>query len=233
MATKDKATTKGLRGTEAGAKTRILLALWDMGGANSQVKKGDLTERIKRTNERAADYQGVFGQLEEAGAIAISKNLVSLADKGVQTLGEGLKSGEFEFDGTQIGTRTANALLKWLREMGTLDGGVAASAGKGKATGGAIASYDEFKPLALEVYDSLNRDYNLDNLVPIYRIRREIGESVSRDKFNEWLLEMQAKDILQLIGGEMPDITPDQAEDSIKTKLGAVRYYAKRLNSQN
>lgn len=231
MATKEKATTKGLRGTEAGAKTRVLLALWDMGGAKTQVKKGDLTERIKRTNERAADYQGVFGQLEEAGAIAISKNLVSLSDKGVQTLGEGLKSGEFEFDGTQIGTRTANALLKWLREMGTLVGGRAASAGEGKATGGAIASYDEFKPVALEVYDSLNRDFNMDNLVPIYRIRREIGERVSRDKFNEWLLEMQEKDIFQLIAGEMPDLTPDKREDSITIPGGGARYYAKRLNS--
>lgn len=231
MATKDKATTKGLRGTEAGAKTRILLALWDMGGANSQVKKGDLTERIKRTNERAADYQGVFGQLEESGAIAISKNLVSLADKGVQTLGEGLKSGEFEFDGTQIGTRTANALLKWIREMGTLDGGVAASAGKGKATGGAIASYDEFKPLALEVYDQLNRDYNLDNLVPIYRIRREIGERVTRSQFDKWVLEMQANDIFQLMAGEMPDMTSDKREDSITIPGGGLRYYAKSLNS--
>lgn len=227
MATKEKATTKGLRGTEAGAKTRVLLALWDMGGANSQVKKGDLTERIKRTNERAADYQGVFGQLEEAGAIAISKNLVSLSDKGVQALGEGLKSAEFEFDGTQIGTRTANALLKWLREMGTLDGGVAASAGKGKAAGGAIASYDEFKPVALEVYDSLNRD----ELVPIYQMRREIGDRVTRDKFNEWLLKMQENDIFQLMAGEMSGITPDKRDDSITIPGGGLRYYAKRLNS--
>jgi hypothetical protein len=38
---------------------------------------------------------------------------------------------------------------------------------------------------------------------------------------------MQANDMLQLIGGEMPELTPAIAEDSIKTALGAVRYYVK------
>ena len=224
------AETKGLRGTEDQAKTRLLLALWDMGGAKAEVKKGELTQRIQRTNEKAADYQGIFQELEKAGAIALTNNKISLSSEGVQLLGEKLKSRDFEFD-SQIGAKTANALLKWLREMGTLSNGATAPGVQGKAEGKAIASYDEFKPVALEVYDQLNRDYNLDNLVPIYRIRREIGERVTRSQFSEWLLEMQANDLVQLIGGEMPDITSDKAEDSIKTKLGAVRYYAKRLNS--
>jgi hypothetical protein len=73
----------------------------------------------------------------------------------------------------------------------------------------------------------------LDHLVPIYRIRHAIADRVSRSHFDEWLLEMQANDIFQLIGGEMTDITPDKAEDSIKTELGAMRYYAKRLNSES
>jgi hypothetical protein len=34
---------------------------------------------------------------------------------------------------------------------------------------------------------------------------------------------------LQLIGGEMPSLTPDKAEDSIETKLGGMRYYVKLL----
>ncbi|MEP0854837.1 hypothetical protein [Trichocoleus sp. DQ-U1] len=225
---KSKDTAKGLKGTEAQAKTRVLLALWDMKGADEEVKKGDLTERVKRTNERAGDYQGVFEQLQTSGAIAISKNKISLSGKGVELLGEGLKNADFEFD-SQIGAKTANALLKWLRETGTPVNG--ATATSSKATEKAIASYDEFKPVALEVYDQLNRDYNLDNLVPIYRIRREIGERVTRSQFDEWVLEMQANDIFQLMGGEMPDITPDKAEDSITTELSGLRYYAKRLNS--
>ncbi|MFM6208897.1 MAG: hypothetical protein ACKPEZ_26195, partial [Planktothrix sp.] len=68
-----------------------------------------------------------------------------------------------------------------------------------------------------------------DNLVPIYRIRRTIGDQVTRSQFNEWMLEMQANDLVQLIGGEMTDSTPDKVEDSIQTELGAIRYYTKRL----
>lgn len=87
------AKTKGLHGSEAQqAKIRILLALWDMGGVTAEVKKGELTKRITRTNKTAGDYKGVFEQLEKDRAIAISKNKVSLSDKGVQMLGEGLKS---------------------------------------------------------------------------------------------------------------------------------------------
>jgi hypothetical protein len=38
-------------------------------------------------------------------------------------------------------------------------------------------------------------------------------------------MEMQAQDFLQLIGGEMPDLTPEIARDSIQTSLGTPRYY--------
>ncbi|HTL88278.1 MAG TPA: hypothetical protein VL134_02680, partial [Leptolyngbya sp.] len=134
---------------------------------------------------------------------------------------EGLKAKSFEFD-ANIGAKTANALLHWIRQNNS-----AVTNGNGKKA--AIASYEEFKPIALEVFDRLNRDYNLDNLVPIYRIRREIGERVERSKFSEWMLDLQASDVLQLIGGEMPSLTPDKAEDSITTPLGGDRYYAKRL----
>jgi hypothetical protein len=79
------------------------------------------------------------------------------------------------------------------------------------------------------VYDSLNRDYNLDDLVPIYRMRREIGERVGRSQFNEWLLEMQANDIFQLLEGSVEDSAPDKIEDSITTKVNGLRCYVKRL----
>jgi hypothetical protein len=111
-----------------------------------------------------------------------------------------------------------------------MDGAQGTSAAQAKTKEKAIASYKEFKPVALEVYDRLNRDYNLDDLVPIYRIRREIGDRVSRSHFSEWLMEMQSNDIFQLIGGEMPDVTPDKREDSITIPGGGLRYYAKRLN---
>jgi predicted nucleic acid-binding Zn ribbon protein len=65
--------------------------------------------------------------------------------------------------------------------------------------------------------------------VPIYRIRREIGDRVSRSQFTEWLMEMQANDILQLQGGSVEDSAPDKIEDSIRNELGKLRCYARRL----
>ncbi|MEG4351675.1 hypothetical protein QUA74_18215 [Microcoleus sp. LAD1_D3] len=219
---------------DAKAKVRVLLNLWDLGGGKMMVKKGDLTKRIVRTNETSQRYLGVLSELQATGAIEYSLvnrvTLVELSAKGKEVLAQGLKSRDslFEFDGSQIGTRLGNSLLKWIRHQ---DGAASVAVEKGKGDVGTIASYDDFKAVALDVYDSLNRDYNLDDLVPIYRMRRAIGEMVGRSEFNEWLLEMQATDIFQLIGGEMTDITADKAEDSIKTALGALRYYVKRLNS--
>lgn len=205
---------------------RLLLCLWDLGGV--EVKKGDLNPRLKRKKETAGDYQEAYTSLAAAGAIAISKNKVSLLQpKGIETLRDKLNNPDFQFD-APIGAKMANTLLKWIRREDTsVDGAEAPT------TNGSITLYDEFKSVALEVYDKLNRDYNLDNLVPIYRIRREIGDRVSRSQFSEWLLEMQADDILLLMGGEVLNITPDQEEDSITPPVGKVRYFAKLMTSDN
>ncbi len=221
---------------DAKAKVRVLLNLWNEGEGKSKVNQGKLTKLIARTNENKKTYEGVLKELEEAGAIAYlrekGRSQVELTAKGKEVLAAGLKSQDslFNFDGSQMGARLGNALLKWMRHE---DGAVGVGVEAGKGDVGAIASYEEFKSVAIDVYDSLNRDYNLDDLVPIYRMRRAIGERVGRSQFNEWLLDMQANDIFQLIGGEMTDITIDKAEDSIKTELGALRYYAKRLSSKN
>ncbi|MEH1782038.1 MAG: hypothetical protein V7L26_23605 [Nostoc sp.] len=216
--------------TSKNTSTRLLLALWDLGGTQQEVKKGQLTKRIVSKSQKVADYQGIFEDLQKEGAIAISKKGYSLTSgKGLEVLGEGLRSGDFKFEGTIVGTWAANALVKWISQIDV----AVTSADVLVNRKGAIASYDEFKSVALEVYDKLNYNYNLDNLVPIYRIRREVGDQITREDFNEWLLEMQKNDIVQLIGGEMTDITPDKAEDSITTKLSGLRYYAKRLSSAN
>jgi hypothetical protein len=223
------------KGTESGvnehqAKTRLLLALWDMGGAKEEVKKSELIKRILQTKEKAGDYQVFFDQLEKEGAIAsATKNRsvkLSLTDKGLQMLDAGLKSPDFESSGKQVRSKDFNTLLKWIRH---LDGAVSTSNGQAKPTAAVIASYEEFQPVALKVYDQLNQDYNLDDLVPIYRIRRAIGDRVTRSQFNEWLLEMQADDILQLLEGSVEDSAPDKLEDSITTKVSGLRCYAKRL----
>ncbi|MBG1245385.1 hypothetical protein [Nostoc sp. NZL] len=210
-------------------RTRLLLALWDLGGTQQEVKKGQLTKRIVSKSQKVADYQGSFEELQSQGAIAISKKGYSLTSpKGLEVLGEGLRSGEFKFEGTIVGTWAANALVKWISQI---DVAVTSANVPVNGVKGAIASYDEFKSVALEVYDKLNQNYNLDDLVPIYRIRREIGDRVSRQDFNEWLLKMQEKDILQLQGGSLSDSDPDKLEDSITTPVSGLRCYAKRLNS--
>jgi hypothetical protein len=216
-------------------KIRVLLALWALGGAKQEVKRGELTKRIVSKRKKVADYKEIFDELEKENAIAVSKKGFSLVSpKGLELLGEGLKSSDFNFEGTIVGTWAANALLNWIAEI---DGSANSApltqkqpATNGKSSNEEIASYKEFEKTTLEVYENLNRDYNLNNLVPIYRIRKEIGEKVSRENFNEWMLEMQEKDIFQLMAGEMPDITPDKREDSITIPGAGLRYYAKQLS---
>ncbi len=227
MSAKNKAQSKGSGVNEHQAKTRLLLALWDIGASKAEVMKSQVTRRIVSKSQKVADYQGIFDQLEKDGAIAIAKNKFSLSPKGVEMLGESLKHPEVKFEGSIVGTWVANALVRWIAQM---DGAVSTPAAQAKTKEKAIASYEKFEHVALDVYDHLNRDYNLDDLVPIYRIRREIGDRVSRSHFNEWLMEMQSNDIFQLIGGEMPDVTQDKREDSITIPGGGLRYYAKRLN---
>ncbi len=217
---------------DAKAKVRVLLNLWNEGEGKSKVNQGKLTKLIARTNENKKTYEGVLKELEEAGAIAYlrekGRSQVELTAKGKQVLAAGLKSQDslFEFDGSQMGARLGNALLKWMRHE---DGAAGVGVETGKGDVGAIASYEDFMSVALKVYDSLNRDYNLDDLVPIYRMRRAIGERIGRSQFNEWLLEMQANDIFQLVEGSVEDSAPDKIEDSITTKVNGLRCYAKRL----
>ena len=101
------------------------------------------------------------------------------------------------------------------------------SSQNGKAA--AIDSYEAFSETTLKTYDRLNRDYNLDDMVPIYRIRRELGDRLSRQQFNEWLLELQSEDRVQLMGSDLSDVTADQMEDSIAIPGAGARFFAKRL----
>lgn len=205
---------------------RLLLVLWFLGGES--VNQGELTKRVKVKEEKSKDCEKFFTELKKGGAIEVTNKKVSLTEFGKNALGNRLGNTDLAIEGTIIGSWMAKALLKWIQQSGVTSYAPSTN-GNGKTVGSAIASYEEFKPVALEVYDRLNRDYNLDNLVPIYRIRREIGDRVSRSQFNEWMLDLQANDVLQLIGGEMPSLTPDKAEDSIETNLGGVRYYVKLL----
>lgn len=210
------------------AKTRLLLALWDLGGSQQKVAKGKLSKRIVSKGQKMTDYQSILDALEAQGAIAVSKkgsvmSYTLTLPIGLEVLGAGLHSKEFKFEGTIVGTWAANALLRWIRDIDVIFATAVISDNE------VIGSYEDFKSITLNIYDKLNYEYNLDDLVPIYRIRREIGQRISREKFNEWLVEMQADDILQLMTGEIPDFTSDKREDSISIPGTQLRSYAKRL----
>lgn len=208
------------------AKTRLLLALWDLGANEQEVKKGLLTKRIVGKGQKMADYKEILEDLQMQGAVNVSRTGYTLMSPiGLEVLGAGLRSGEFKFEGTIVGTWAANALLRWISSINVA---VAAPVASGD---GVIASYEEFKTVALDVYDKLNYEHNFNNLVPIYRMRRTIGERVNRTEFNDFLLEMQADDIFQLQGGSVEDSAPDKIEDSVTTELDGLRCYARLLKA--
>ncbi|WP_019499291.1 hypothetical protein [Pseudanabaena sp. PCC 6802] len=217
------------------AKTRLLLGLWDMGAQG--VKKGDLMRQIVKSGEKSKDYQVILDNLSQENAILIATEKratrISITAYGQEVLASGLKDENFSFGKNQVGSSVANALLKWIRHLGDALPGAGNQIGDRQTNAVAIATYDEFKALALEVYDRLNRDYNYDRLVPIYRIRREIGDRVTRSQFNDWMLEMQTNDIFQLQGGALEDGATDKLEDSIMTKVGGMRCYAKILTQSH
>ncbi|ASC70898.1 hypothetical protein XM38_018460 [Halomicronema hongdechloris C2206] len=204
------------------AQTRFLLALWALGG--NDVKKGDLMPFATRGDEKSSDFQPIIDKLDAKDVIKITNNKFSITTSGLNLLHQCLQNQAFEYDGN-VGARTVNALLRWIRAQGQPS---LAMNGNGRATE-PISSYEEFTEVASEIFDQLNRDYNLDNFVPIYRIRRHIGERVSRSQFNDWMLEMQANDMFEFLEGSVEDSAPDKIEDSITTKFGKLRCYAKRL----
>lgn len=220
-------------------ETRLLLWLWFAAQSDKTVTQSQVVSKLKRKSEAVEAYRQVLQALESAEAIAIHKKQCSLTPAGEVRLAKGLAEPAFELSGTIVGTWVANALLAWLRQNppgaapqskqeAVAQNGAAKTKAQAKA---ALTSYDAFQEVALETYDSLNRNYNLDDLVPIYRIRREMGDRVVRSDFDQWLFEMQSDDVVQLIGGEMPELTPDKAEDSVQTRMGTTRYYIKRLDS--
>lgn len=65
-----------------------------------------------------------------------------------------------------------------------------------------------------------------DGLVPIYKIRRALGDKVARKDFDKWLLSNHN---YQHITGLVTGLTPDKIRDSVKTELGGLRYYIRKV----
>ncbi len=184
-------------------------------------------------------YSTALQQLVEEGSLAQTPknkktNVYTITESGQQKLLAGLKNDSFAFR-ANAGPKVTNALLKLFRQRqpmaqnGDQSATTPSDNDKQESASSAIDSYEEFTKTALKTYEQLNQDYNLDDLVPIYRIRREIGDRISRRDFNEWLLEVQANDLVQLTGGELPNVTADQLEDSVAIPGGGTRFYVKRL----
>jgi hypothetical protein len=200
-----------LKGSFDNARARTLLVLWALGGLDQAVAKGKI-QPLTRTSEKPADYDAVFESLAGDEAIILTKQKngkiknVLLTHTGYELLGNWLRSPDFEFEGTQIGARLGNYLLKWIAHTGT---GVAESVPK-------ISSYDEFKAVALETYERLKRINALysSGFIPIWHIRQELATSVKPEDFNTWLMQMQSDNIFHLRTGGS-EATDEQKQASI------------------
>ena len=217
------------------AQTRILLNLWYL---------DDRTPVAKRHFFPGKPYGTALDRLVEEESVKAEKvgshSRYAITETGETKLAEALANEEFGFS-SSIGAKTTNAILKWLRQhkssetapvqmtssVDTSSNGHQENGQNGKAS--EIDSYEAFTETTLETYDRLNQDYNLDDLVPIYRIRRELGDRLPRQKFNEWLLEVQSNDLIQLMASGQSEVTSDQVEDSIKIPGAGNRFFVKRL----
>ena len=205
------------------AEARILLNLWNLTLA-------DVTSvaKSKFMPGEAPAYQEALARLEDEKALTSQPktpryDVYSLTEEGKARLAEAMANPEFIFT-AQVGAKTANCILNWFR----LNSQTAATA-VAEAPAAPITSYQEFLDETLRIYDELNRDYNLGDLVPIYRIRRAMGDRISRPQFREWLLEIQANDLVQLMGCQESNVSQDQLEDSIMIPGNELRFYVRRL----
>lgn len=229
MSAKNNAKANDSGVNEHQAKTRLLLALWDLSATQTEVMKGQLTPKIKSKSHKASEYKGIFDQLEKEGAISSNKNKFSLSPKGVEILGEYLKKpDEVKFEGT-IGSWVANALVRWIAQI---NGTGSASAAKAKPKEKAIASYKEFKPEVLALFEKLDKSYNYSGLVPIWHLRQALENRVGREEFNNWVMEMQAEQLFYLQSGEARRATEDQKRDSITDDVRGLLFFASQPSSE-
>jgi DNA-binding PadR family transcriptional regulator len=212
------------------AETLVLLNLWALDKTPAAPSKF-----ISSTKEPV--YKKALEQLAKEGSLVAEMpkgKRYEITEDGKFKLAKSLGNKGFSFI-SNAGPKTTNALLKWFRQnaispqVSSTDTSSSQDSHNNNGNGAKISSYKDFTKTALATYDQLNQDYNLGDLVPIYRIRREIGDRLLRREFNEWLLKIQSDELVQLMGGELPNVTPEQLEDSVTIPGGGTRLYVKRL----
>jgi hypothetical protein len=90
-------------------------------------------------------------------------------------------------------------------------------------------SEQSFPDLLNKTIKDLDAKGKYEGLVPIYQIRRAIGDKVSRQDFNNYLKNLQGENKLQLQGGGIEDDAKDKLEDSIYTKTSGLRSHLRLL----
>jgi hypothetical protein len=212
------------------AQTRLLLALWDLGGSEQKVARGKLNDKMKLKNKNIPGYPAILEELEQEGAIAISKKGSSTSYTltspiGLEVLGAGLRSGDFKFEGTIVGTWAANALLRWISKIDVVAAPVASGS---EVKAGLIDSYEEFKSEIIDLFDKLDKSYSHAGLVPIWQIRKEVENRLQRDQFNTWIMDMQAEKLLYLQSGEARGATEEQKKDSINSEIRGLLFFVSK-----
>lgn len=223
--------TKNLKGlvnmttkiTPLYAETRVLLSLFAIDEA--EVSPSHFVPK-------GAKYKQALTDLVENGCLAETLKgkrykKYSLLPQGRHQLIQNLANDELSFFSV-LGPKTTNGLLKVFRELGhtTSD-----SSQNGSQNGHrhVISSYKDFSSFVIDFCQKLDVKDNLDGLIPIYRVRREVGDSVGREQFDSWMFELQADNQLQMMGDDLSDTPQDQKDDSVQIPGGNLRFYIKLL----
>ncbi|WP_016949787.1 DUF935 domain-containing protein [Anabaena sp. PCC 7108] len=87
-----------------------------------------------------------------------------------------------------------------------------------------IKSQKDFEQEINKSINTLNTEQGLNDLVPIYLVRRSLGDRISRKDFDKYMIEMQGKDKFTLFAGELKENGFSQREDSMQV-MGNRRNY--------
>lgn len=209
------------------AETRVLLGLntyeEDEVSPSNFVPKGN------------AHYKQALIRLTEEGCLSEIPNgkrykKYSLTSQGRQRLIQNLSNEEFAFF-SNLGAKTTNGLLKVFRESisGVISvvNGYADMAQNGN--GHSIGSYDDFSEFVIDFCQKIDAEDDLGGLVPIYRVRRELGDAVAREQFDEWLFDLQAEERLQMMSDDLSRTPQDQKDDSVRIPGDNLRFYINLL----
>lgn len=96
-----------------------------------------------------------------------------------------------------------------------------------------IKSQKDFDKEFDEAYIKLDKKYNSQGTTEIYRVRRALGDRVTREEFDKYVYDLMGRDKFTLEGGSlknMAETTFDKLADSFQTNLDGYRTYVRRAD---